>query len=458
MSSLVDLERHGERCAVVLPDGQTLTYLALAAGADARACALRAGDLAAVECDNSLAALQAYLGCLRARVPVALVDAGLAPELKEALYEHYRFSAVFGPSGEWLRRRKLGPKLHEALALLLSTSGSTGSPKLVRLSLGNLDANASAIGRYLGLDSQSRAITALPLQYSFGLSIVHSHLLCGGSLALTNASITERSFWNFFEQSEANSLSGVPTMLEMLRRLRIERMPLPRLTTLTQAGGRLQPDTVRWYAELAAARGWRFYVMYGQTEATARMAYLPPEQAREHPDSVGIPIPNGRFELADEHGQPFDAVGRVGELVYRGPNVMLGYAEGPEDLALGDVQRGVLRTGDLAERDQHGLWYIRGRTKRFVKVFGNRIGLDEVEGFLRGHGLEVRVTGRDDLLVVAATEAAQLPEAVRLTCETYRLHKSAVSTLHLVKWPLSAAGKVLYSELISLYEALTTRA
>lgn len=450
---LFHTEAHADRVAVLLPGGERLSHRELAARADVAAEALRGTDLAAVECDNSIGSLVAYLACLRRHVPVLLVDAGLDEGLKDTVQRQYGVSVVYRPAAaDWVRGGGTAPRLHPELAVLLSTSGSTGSPKLVRLSRRNIQANAESICQYLALSDASRAITALPMQYSFGLSIIHSHLLAGGSVALTPQSITERGFWDFFRASECDSFSGVPTMYEMLRRLRFERMALPSLRTLTQAGGRLAPESVRWFAELAAQRDWRFFVMYGQTEATARMAYLPPDLAIDHPDSVGVAIPGGSFELRGADGQPVERNGEIGELVYRGPNVMLGYAEAADDLALGDVQQGVLATGDLAERDAAGLHYVRGRTKRFVKVFGLRMSLDDIEGRLRGSGLDVRVTGRDDLLVVAGTDAAAVASAVDGIASTYRIHRSALAGFAVETLPVSAAGKVLYGNLLEQFD------
>jgi len=437
----------------VLPGGAERTYRQLAAQADALGTALQPGDLAAIECDNSPASLAAYLGCVRRDTPVALLAADLDAQLRERLYGHFGISSVFRPAEGWLRLRDRGPAMHPRLALLLSTSGSTGAPKLVRLSMDNLLANARSIAEYLSLDERARAATLLPQQYSFGLSVIHSHLLSGASLALTSASVAERAFWNFFEESRANSLSGVPATFEMLRRMRIERMALPHLRTLTQAGGRLAPASVAWFAELARSRGWRLFVMYGQTEATARIAYLPPEKALEHPDSIGQAIPGGRIELLDAEGRTIERAGEVGELVYHGPNVMLGYAQHPDDLARGDEFHGRLRTGDLAERDAAGLHYIRGRLSRFVKVFGNRVGLDDVEARLQTLAPGAVATGRDDLLVLCGTEADRLAAATQTLAELYRIHKSAITPFAVTEIPRNESGKVLYADILALFDA-----
>jgi acyl-coenzyme A synthetase/AMP-(fatty) acid ligase len=447
-----ELERFSGNPALVLPE-ETISYRDLADMADRSAQNLRQGELVAIECINTTEPLAAYLGTQRRGIPALLVDAGLAPQMRESLYERYRVAAVFDArASAWVRRHPNSPALHTDLALLLSTSGSTGSPKLVRLSGANISANAAAIATYLGLTAEERPITTLPFHYSFGLSIVNSHLSVGAALVLTDLTMAQRGFWERLAAGNATSISGVPMMFDILRRLRVESMQLPSLRTLTQAGGRLAPASVLWMAELAQRRHWRFFVMYGQTEATARMAYLPPDQVQACPDSIGQPIPGGRFSIEDESGNVIVEPGHVGELIYHGPNVMMGYAEDPRDLSLGDVQGGRLATGDLAECGSNGFYYLRGRRARFLKVFGNRIGLDDVEKELEHGGYPVVATGRDDKIVLAATDAAVLEPARAHVCELFRIHRSAIAIVQLREVPRSAAGKVRYAEILALFE------
>jgi long-chain acyl-CoA synthetase len=450
MNFAAGLERHGERAALILPDGSRIDYEGLARRADAGyAHGPAKGTLVAVEAANNVAAITGYLGALRRGCPVLLTDSLLDPALREAQYAQFQVGWVWTADGAWQRRGGDGPAAHPDLALLLSTSGSTGSPKLVRLSLAALQANAVSIAKYLDISADERAITTLPIHYSFGMSVLNSHLEQGAALLLTNEGVTSKAFWDFFKAAEATSLSGVPTTFTLLRQLRFERMALPSLRTLTQAGGRLGEEHVAYFGQLARARGQRFFVMYGQTEAGPRMAYVPPERVLDKPGAIGIAIPGGRLDLVADDGGVIEGAGIVGELRYAGPNVMMGYAETPAELALPDLQHGVLQTGDLAERDVDGYFHVRGRRKRFIKVFGNRIGLDEVEAQLRAQGYDVAATGRDDLLLVALRGTAE--EAAALATQVpamYRLHHSAVRVMPVAAFPLSSAGKVRYGQLL----------
>lgn len=447
------LERHGNQTALILQSGERVSYQDLAHRADAIYSVDGAPSykrsLVAIECSNHLSSVAGYLGALRNDFPALLVDAALALEFRARLYDHFGVTSVLNSEGHWRSLHHEIPEIHPAVALLLSTSGSTGAAKLVKLTLDNLQANATAIASYLLLSGEERPITTLPLHYSYGLSVLNSHLACGATILLNSEAVTSRPFWDFLREHEATSFAGVPTTYSMLRKLRFERMALPSLKYMTQAGGQLATDLVRWYAELATSRQQRFYVMYGQTEATARMSYVPCERSLEKAGSIGIPIPNGKIELLADDGHLISASDVIGELRYSGPNVMMGYAENISDLSAGEMQGATLLTGDLAKRDDDGYLYITGRIKRFIKIFGNRIGLDEVESQLRNKGFDVAVTGYDDLLIVAIrgskADADKLTENISTW---YRLHHSAIRIVSVSEFPVSSSGKIQYGVLL----------
>jgi len=444
---------------VRLADGSAITYRELVERADRIVDPIAEGSLVALECENAPECVAAYLGCLRKGVVPVLIDAALEAGLRKSLYDRYSPVAIWSRSTdagtfEWRTTNLISPVLHPDLALLLSTSGTTGSPRLVRLSRRNLQANAESIVSYLGIRGDDRAITSLPMHYSYGLSIINTHLLAGATLLMTPDSLMARSFWQFMKEGRASSFAGVPTMYEMLKRLRIERMELPALRTMTQAGGRLSPESVSWFATYARQRAIDFFVMYGQTEATARMSYLPVERVLDKPTSIGIPVPGGEFFLRDANGKLVEQADVAGELVYRGPNVMMGYAETASELLRGDELGGVLATGDLASRDADGYYSIVGRLKRFIKIYGNRVSLDEVERRIQQRGIAAYVTGRDDKLIVALADTSITPTELAVTIsKEYKLHHSVVQVLACREVPLTSSGKVNYPE---LFETVTS--
>lgn len=450
--------------------GRQVTYADLAAMVRERAAVLGGTRrLVLMAGADGLDALVTYLAAISAGHPLILVP-GDNPRSLASVVAAYDPDVVAGPDGELVERRPgTAHDLHPELTLLLSTSGSTGSPKLVRLSAENVQANAEAIAEYLAIRPTDIAATTLPMHYCYGLSVINSHLLAGASLMLTSMSVVDRCFWDDFRAVGATTLAGVPYTFDLLDRVGFESMDLPSLRYVTQAGGRLAPDRVRRYAELGRRKGWDLYVMYGQTEATARMAYLPPDLAFTSPGAVGVPIPGGSFRLEPLPELPLsrtcpdarDGAVEVGELVYDGPNVMLGYAETPADLALGRVTTS-LRTGDVARRTPDGLLEIVGRRNRFAKVFGLRIDLDEVERVYAGEGMVVACAAAQgptgDRLVVAVSDAAAPVDVQRVAAvvrEHVGLPHGAVAVCPVREVPRMPNGKPDYRAVAALAERFT---
>lgn len=442
-----DLAHHGDRLAVVT-GGQRITYTDLAERVAGTAALLgTARKLVLIAATNDVGSLVAYLAALQAGHPAMLVP-GDNPSHVDALVDCYDPDVVVQPasSGEPdVRRPTSVHDLHPDLALLLCTSGSTGSAKVVRLSHRNVQSNAEAIAAYLDIRAGDRAATSLPMHYCYGLSVVNSHLVRGAGLVLTDTSVVDPCFWDEVRAHEATSFAGVPHTFDLLDRIGFASMSVPSLRYVTQAGGRLDPARVRRYAELGERDGWQLFVMYGQTEATARMAYLPPERARTHPGTIGVPIRGGSFTIEplpdDEAG---DEGADTGELVYRGPNVMLGYAHQPRDLALG-ATIDALRTGDIARRTDDGLYEVVGRRNRFVKLFGLRIDLQRVEDLLGGHGIVATCTGDDESLIVAVGADEATDHVRGLVTHHLGLPTSRVHVLRFAELPRRGNGKPDYA-------------
>jgi acyl-coenzyme A synthetase/AMP-(fatty) acid ligase len=443
-----DLAGHGDRPAI-LTDNFTLTYRELADRVDA--LALRLGTqrrLVALAAANDVDSLVAYLAALVAGHPLILLPED-KPAALESLVAAYDPDVVLrSANGQTLfeeRRAGTRHELHPDLALLLSTSGSTGSPKLVRLSATNLQANAESIAEYLNIGPADRAATTLPMSYCYGLSVINSHLLRGAGLVLTDLSVVDPCFWELFRTGGATSFAAVPYTFELLERVGFAGMDLPGLRYVTQAGGRLAPERVQGYAELGRRKGWELFVMYGQTEATARMAYLPPGLAAEHPGAIGIPVPGGAFRIEPVPGLEH------GELVYTGPNVMLGYAETPEDLGAGRTVH-ELRTGDLARKHPAGVYEVVGRRSRFVKIVGLRVDLGRVERILADLGVEAASAGTDQGLVVAVEGSHDTQLLAKVLAQGIGLPRAALE-LHAVEHlPRLATGKVDYPAVLALSE------
>lgn len=463
----MSLAEHGSRVALFLPDGSTVSHAALAEKADESAAAGRAllapgitRPLVLLECASDAASITAYLACLRAGWPVIPVARGGALE-DARIRETFRPNLIFRETGTGWTWEAGDPEpvaTHPDLAVLLSTSGTTGAAKLVRLSAANIAANAAAIVEYLGITERDRAMTTLPFHYSYGMSVLHTQLLAGGSLIVTESSVTEEAFWDLAARHGATSLALVPFQFELLENSGFAARDLPALRYLTQAGGKLSAALARRFIALGEAKGWALFVMYGQTEAGPRISYVPPAALPTHLESIGVAIPGGRLWLADESGAPIESADTPGELVYEGPNVMLGYAETRAELA-GPAGPEVLRTGDIAERDADGFYRVVGRRSRFLKLVGLRIGLDEVERTLAARGLRPYAVGDDTRMTVFLDGAD--PELAAETAERligrYGLTHALLAVRPLARVPLLSSGKIDYRSLNATARAETAR-
>lgn len=449
-ATFTDLARHGDRPAVLTSDG-TLSYRQLAGMVDELAARLGTERrLVMLAARNDLGSLVAYLAAITAGHPLLLVPAD-KPAALEPMITRYQPDVVLRTDDGAVELDERCPgtrhELHPELALLLSTSGSTGSPKLVRLSRENLVANARSIATYLGIESTDRAVTTLPMSYCYGLSVLNSHLLRGAGLVLTELSVVDPCFWDLVRHHRATSFAAVPYSFDLLERVGFADMDLPSLRYVTQAGGKLAPEKVRSWARTGQRRGWDLFVMYGATEATARMAYLPPDLAAEHPGAIGVPVPGGSFRIDPVEGLA------AGELVYTGPNVMLGYAGSPADLALGrEVHE--LRTGDLAVEHADGLYEVVGRRSRFVKIAGLRVDLGQVERILAELGVTAAVAGSDaraDESLVVALEGDHDPGMLAAVLASDLGVPRASLRLQPVEYlPRLATGKIDYPAVRSL--------
>lgn len=393
------LDQWSERIALTDEAGRNVSYGELARSAEAFAGQFGEGrKLILIEAANSIVSIVALIACLRAGHAVILSSGG-----SERTVDSFRPNMIVDANGQVRHHDTRAHAMHPDLALMLSTSGSTGAAKLVRLSHEALHANAAAISEYLAITDTDVPITTLPIGYSYGLSVITSHLISGARIVLTEKSVVDPAFWSLFAEQGATSMAGVPYTYELLTASGFLDRNLPTLRTLTQAGGRLDASLRARYSEWSAERDVRFFVMYGQTEATARIAYLPPELQAGYADCIGHAIPGGMLHVEDETGSRVRE-GEIGELVYEGPNVMMGYATEAGQLAAGrEVTK--LRTGDLGQEAAPGIFRIVGRLSRFSKIAGLRISLDEIEALLARHNIRAVVAGDDEAIAICLDDA-----------------------------------------------------
>lgn len=458
------LGQHGDRTALISPEGEKLSYSELAEAANAFNAAVPERSLIFLLCKNCVGSVVGYVACMSGESVAAMLSSSIDKELLSDLLDAYRPSYVWCPeenvsdiSGERVFECKgyvlvkTGAEkdydMSPELKLLMTTSGSTGSPKFVRQTEKNIQSNTESIAEYLGIVPDDRAITTMPMNYTYGLSIINSHLFCGACVILSDYTLMDKKFWQLIKEEKATTFGGVPYIYEMLKKLRFGRMELPSLRYLTQAGGKLSPELADEFSNICKEKGMKFIVMYGQTEATARMAWRPWEHAFDKSASMGIAIPGGEFSLIDANENVITEPDVVGELVYRGDNVTLGYAQSRADLSKGDENNGVLVTGDMAKRDSDGYYYIVGRKKRFLKLFGNRVNLDEVEQLLRKQGIDCACAGKDDKMEIYLTDASKKDTVVEFIDNRTAISHGGYVIKIIDAIPRSESGKILYSEL-----------
>jgi acyl-CoA synthetase (AMP-forming)/AMP-acid ligase II len=458
MNSFKNIEEFGGRTAVYAD--RKYSYSEILEIADGICSKVGERTLVFCLCSNNKESLFGYVGFIRGGVVPVLLDASIHIDRLRRLINLYKPSYIWASSdnqdlvkemdssfeyGDYtlFKSSKLYQhNLHENLALLLTTSGSTGSPKFVRLSYENIFSNAESIAKYLDINTDDKPITTLPMNYSYGLSIINSHFICGATIVVTDESIIKKEFWDLCREQQITTFGGVPFVYEMLDRLKFEEINLPSLKKLTQAGGKLSPNLSVKFANVCNQKGIQFIPMYGQTEATARMTYLPHEKNLDKVGSIGIAIPGGELILQDENDNEITTPNVNGELIYKGANVSLGYAESLFDLSKEDENNGILRTGDMAYFDQDGYYFISGRIKRMIKVYGNRISLDEVEAFLNEHGHDCICTGTDDQMFIYTLkeDSLQIKKIIK-----EKLNLKGFKIIKIEQIPRNHFGKILYS-------------
>lgn len=471
MGKIWDFDGFKDSIAIVDEYGTQLSYEELSLNIKKLVEAIGKRCLVFSLCRNEIGSVLGYTAFINNGIVPVLLNSHLEKELLNNLLITYEpkfiwvpmeqaeqfpsMNSVYEAYGYVLLRTGYDKEypLFEELALLLTTSGSTGSPKFVRQSYTNVLDNAQSIVKYLELDASERPITTLPMNYTYGLSIINSHFLVGATILVTDKGLMQKEFWSFFKEAGATSFGGVPYTYEMLDRLRFYRMSLPSLRTMTQAGGKILPELHEKFAKYAEEQGKKFVVMYGQCEATARMGYLPPAKAVEKKGSMGIAIPGGRFHLIADDGTEVTEPRVTGELIYEGRNVTLGYAEKGEDLNLGDERHGRLETGDMAQFDEDGYYYIVGRKKRFLKIYGNRVNLDEVDRMIKSeYGIEVATSGVDDHMYIFITDNKYTEQIKDFMVKKTNLNPVAFNVIVIDEIPKNDAGKTLYKELTKYFD------
>lgn len=415
-------------------------------------------------CKNTVGSMVGYLSFVERGVVPLMLSSKIDNELLESLLETYtpaylwvpteevekfHFKALYSNLGYTLleTENELYP-INDKLQLLMTTSGSTGSPKLVRYKKGNLEANAKNVAIVFGWSSAERPVCDLGMQYTMGLNVINTHLYVGATVLLTTYNLFSGDFWDYIRAEKATNFTGVPFSYDIFARLHFDMMDLPYLTTLAEGGGKLTDKRFIWLAEYAQKNNKRFIASFGTTETSARMAVLPPEYAITKTGSIGRAIPEGELFLIDTDGKVLEETLAEGELCYKGPNVTMGYGTCRDDLMKGDEWNGVYHTGDLARRDEDGCYYVTGRLSRFLKLLSYRVSLDQCEQLIQEQfGIQCACTGTDQRMDIYITDSEKVKDVQDFVCNKTGLFKNLFKVFVIEKIPRNDSGKIVYKEL-----------
>lgn len=462
---ILDLDKKAKDSIAILDDsGCELSYGALAEMADAVKNVLAERELVFVLSSNKAGSLAGFLSLYDNKDVCLLLSSHIDRGLLDALFTTYHPSYMWMPNEmveelgyeavytaydfTLCKTGQKAPEMNPDLSMLMTTSGTTGSPKLVRHKYGNIESNAKNVAEVFGWTPGDRGIIDLPMQYTMGLNVILSHLYAGATVLLMEANLLSPLYWKFIKEQKGTNFTGVPYSYEILSKLRFQRMDLPFLNTMAEGGGKLSDAQFETFAKFAEEKGKRFFATFGTTETSARLAYLPPKDATTHIGSIGTAIPEGKLSLVDENGNEITTPDTEGELRYDGPNVTMGYGTCVEDLLKGDEFCGTYYTGDIAKMDADGYFYIVGRKKRFLKLFGLRVSLDQSEKIIKeAFNIECACTGDDNQMRIYITEDSLKDDVKKLIAEKTGLIAKSFEVNVISEIPRFESGKINYKVL-----------
>ena len=440
---------------------ETITYKELISCA--RSLPIKKNELVLLFCNNDIESIVIYVASLIRKSPIYLIDANTSKNFYEKTVINYEpeiiviakskefknknyFKFEFFKEYVFYKKKKFKKNIiNKNLSILLTTSGTTGTQKLAKISHKNILKNTISIKKYLKINKDHTTITTLPMFYSYGLSVINSHLYSGGKIILSNLSLFDKIFWADLEKFRVNNIATVPFFFDIFKKLKVEKFNFKYLKYITVAGGALDKTNELYFNKLFKKKGVDLIKMYGSTEASPRMSYLNPRYNFSKLGSIGKAIPGGKLHLKDDNDKKIEKTDTIGQIIYKGPNIFMGYANSRKDLETDETPK-ELNTGDLGYYDKQNFFYLVGRKKRFAKIYGHRVNLDEVEKMIKKYGFENAVVSNDKKIQVFLKKNDQLKIADILNREL-KINKSFLEFIFVKNLPINKSGKINYEKL-----------
>ena len=416
--------------------------------------------------ENSVGSLLAYIFCIIKNHVGIIVDSKTTQKNILKIFKNYQPNYIFLSKekknmfkkiclekyyffDQILMKNKLDKKkkLNKNLSLLLSTSGSMGSTKFVKLSKRNLKHNADSIIGYLKINKKDSTITNLPISYSYMLSIINTHFEVGASIIVSKYSLIEKEFWRIIKKSKITSFNGVPYTYEMLTSLGLKNIRVNTLKYLTQAGGKLEITKLKEIIQFCKKNKLKFFSMYGQTEASPRISYLKPEFIEKKIGSIGKGMPGSEIYIVDKSGKKIFKPFKEGEVVCNGKNVFMGYSKNYSDLKKANEENDKLKTGDLGYFDKDGFFYLTSRINRITKIYGNRIDLSTLEILMSQKGYKVVCISDNKNIFVFIEKKYDKKKVLNSISKITNLNVSSFKLIKLKSFPRTLNNKISYSKL-----------
>ena len=439
-----NLKKFKNKIALIGPDNKRYSYRYIAEKAIYMNSKIEKGSLILIIGSNNIESIIGYISFIKSNNVTLLLDKSFKVNYVNEIIKRYKPNYIFSPK-EYFKKTTKGQsvisgqdynlvktnfgkhkKINKKNLLLLSTSGTTQNPKFIRLSKLNLVNNTNNIISYLNINPKHTTITTMSMAYSYGLSIINTHLFAGSKIVINNETIFDKRFWDKIYKFKVTSFGGVPQFYELLKKLKFEKMHLPHLKYLTQAGGELDKESLKYFHYVCKKKKVKFYVMYGQTEASPRMSYLEWNKLNLKLGSIGKPLKGSSFYILDKKKRYVKKPYSIGELIYMGKNVSLGYANSEKDLHAGDINKGKLFTGDLAYKDNDNYYYIVGRINRISKIFGIRINLDDIEKYLKKNNFNVKCVPDNNYIKILTKNEYNHETIKNFICNFYGINKNYI--------------------------------